>query len=332
MATEVLIDFFKNSEKDSFFSFQPFFVNFFSNKSPKKIKLEYNQIIDEKLYQLKDSIVTNFYLNKYFNSVKAFEFKAVKKLIDVLQNKDNNEDNIATHLLLLHLSKSKLTQKQFEAYFNQIDTIQVIPCFKEIFSFEEFFEKLKKNRIFLNAIENILKTEANLEPMLETVRQTKLVHFKSKIYNLNSFAGLQKIYINSSRIEQLRSKMTNLETENQATILKFYLIKLIINHLVLMSILASKNDINVSSEYLAIQPKEYDLTKIETLAEKLIFKVSIDWHKSVESPNLNLKYLRCFYENLMEGGELKEFDFEKSGVVVEMNAPCLFGIEQNFVK
>lgn len=329
MASEKLIEHFKNSTDESMFSFHPFFVNYFSNRSPKKINIDFDKKKDEQLSLLKESIVTNFYLNKYFNSIEALEKKAVNKLINVLENKQINSDNTARHFFLLHISKSKLTANQFEYFFNNINSIRIAYNFEKIFSYEEFFQKLKKNKIFLTTIEKVLKKQTDQDLNLSKVLQTKILFFKSDLKNLNSFAGYQEIYINLNSIELLKNQMNNFDTKFQIIILKLYFIKLIVNHLSLMSIMATKNDINVSSEYMAIQPNVENLTQVEHLAEKLIFTVSIDWHKSVLSKKLDLDYLINFFNNFIEKDDLKEFDFENSGVVVEINPPCLFGIEQN---
>ena len=330
MAAEKFIQHFFNSNDESFFSFHPFYVKFFHNKKPRRINLKYDCEIGTQFEQINESIITNFYLNKYINSIQAIEKKASQKLVEVLQNNETNDNNIARHLFLLHLSKSKLTAEKLEVLLSKIDTIQIIQPFNQPFSYQEFFKELKTNKVILNSIVSVLKKNKKLDHIWQKVQQTKLVFFDSQFEKINSFVGFHQIYINSSRIDQLEHKMEKYNLQNKTIIIKFYLIKLLINHLYLMCIFSEKNDLNVSTEFLAIQPNEDNLTQVENLAEKIVFKVSIDWHKSVESPNLNLNYLNYFYDNLINKSQLKEFDFEKSGVIIETDAYFLFGIGQSF--
>lgn len=333
MAAEKFIEYFYHSNDDSLFSFQPFYVEFFQNKKPIKVNLKYDGEIGTQFKLVKDTIIINFYLNKFINTIQVIQRKASKKLVEVLQNSEINDNNIARHFLLLHLSKSKLTTQQFEDVLNKIDTIQIIQPFNQLFSYQQFFDKLKDNKIILSSMESVLKEKKffNSDHLCQNIQKAKLIFFSSQFDKINSFVGLHQIYINLSRIDQLEEKIKKFSTQYQVILVKLYLIKLIINHLFLISIFSSKNDLNVSSEFLAIQPDEQDnLTQFENLAEKIIFKVSIDWHKSVESPNLNLNYLNYFYNNLINKNQLNEFDFEKSGVSIETDAYFLFGIGQSF--
>ncbi|CAF0706132.1 unnamed protein product [Brachionus calyciflorus] len=332
MAAEFFVSSFFDSKDETYYSFQSFFVKFFANKTPNKIKISYNDHDKYLLNKLRDAIVTNFYINQNINSIENFFRRDIQTIVDILQENSDNELHLARLLFLLHLTNSKLSKIELEILFQYPKGIELT---SNLSNLENDLNRLKSHKIKENGIirKTIQRISINngYEINFNHLNDIKLKFFNSN-QNLNvfGFAGINQIYINVSQIKILKDKLNNFNSEKQMNFIRLFFLSQVLNQIIHVLIRATKNELNIPSFNYLYQQKMNDLINLGLLEEKEIFKEKIEWNKSAESPCLNLSYLNFFYDQVFEKDILEDFCFDKSGLIIDNTFPKLMAISAIF--
>ncbi|CAF1097153.1 unnamed protein product [Brachionus calyciflorus] len=324
MVFEEFVKEFKSEKYECFFNFNRFFDKHFSCKVPQCIMPliitnDFKQIFNE----TKDIILVNFYKNSSFNIIETFLRDRIEKIVKIFETdvNDLNPHIEAQIIYLLNLSQSSLSFEDFSTCFENIDTIKIVEY--ENADLEALFVKIKTNKVIFDALDSTINelTEDNLT--LDDLTQIKLSFFESKISFLNGFAGMQKVYVSLSRLNEL-SKMTNQIYDRKNLVLRLFFVRLMINLLTHVVLRDKKNDFNLSSAFFSYE----NLLEAGVMTEGRIFEGKIDFFQGLS--RLNFEFLIKFYDELIEKNlEIVRFDLRKSKCSVMIKKPNFMAIDMD---
>ncbi|CAF0762468.1 unnamed protein product [Brachionus calyciflorus] len=338
MFIEKFIEYFNENRNKRLFCFKTFFGETFAQQTPpseKKIlslKNDFNQIVN----QTKDAIIVNLYLNKTFPLTEQFRTSNVANIIYVFENENPTCSNYEAKLIfLLHLSKMKLSFEDFEIMFDKTGTIEIVKF--ESNDLIDLFSKIKSNPAILKALDCVVCDFIGKRVNEYDLDSISIEFFNSRIPGLNGFAGFKKVYVSSSRIEELKDEIEYREypPDDGKVLLDLYFVQLILNEIIHVLIQIKKDNMNVSSHFKPdTNLEKYNVNENKSIqsneifCKSIIFNKKIDFHRTVDKKfGLNMIYLKEFYKDLIVNQLDVTFDIEASGVFVSKEPRCVMGVD-----
>ena len=303
------------------------FKNYFSTKTPIKMKMIYSQDIKDSIKQARNCIIGNLFINPYFLKANELDQKSIKEICSLLKNTESsaNDNQIAHLLFLLHLSKSNLKNVgRFQNFFNNFNSIDLKNCENESWYNEcnGLFNSLITNKIIKQIINKVIKEISSKDASFDCSVNITFFTSSTYPYTVNGFAGINQVYISKTEIEKLLI-LINLSCEyssdDKNLILKLYLTRLFLHELTHVILRKTLNDFNLSSPNIFESThQEADascLIEAGILAEKELFGGKIDWKKTVAFSNVNVVYCSTFLQNLLNN-QKTVFSIELSRAII----------------
>lgn len=306
------------------FKFKKFFHEFYQNESTAtKNELNYSNAIDF-IKQARNVIFKNLSINQSFLKADGFRFDIIKNFYQVMVNSKNNidQDSRAVILLLLHLSKCNLFDNTaWSLIFESIDSIIITESMDINFvpQLKSLYDSLVESVNFKKILSELIKDLTNQE-LVYNLQETKLTFFTCNLKGLNGFAGYNEIYVN---LNELISLYLNL-SEEKISVMKLDFTRLIIHEMAHVALRSTTKDFNISTCALI----ESSNNSVGIIAEKMLFKVRINWRESANICDLN--YCNDFLENLLNN-KSSSLNFETNKANVKLNEfiPLLSAVDYN---
>ncbi|CAF0976182.1 unnamed protein product [Brachionus calyciflorus] len=232
MYIEKFIEYFNKNRDKRFFCFKTFFGETIAQQTPpseKKILSLVNNF-DQIVNQTKDAIIVNLYLNKSFPFTEKFMTSTVANFIYVFVEKNPISSNYEAKLIfLLHLSKMKLSFDDFDLMFDKTGSIEIVNFQSN--GLIDLFSKIKSNSTIMKALNCVICDFSGKSVEKSDLDSISIEFFKSRIPGLNGFAGLRKVYVSSSRIEELIAeiKYRKYTQDDEKILLDLYFVRLILH-------------------------------------------------------------------------------------------------------
>ena len=349
MAAEAFISFYEQyqTRETNNFYFKDFFKSYFPTK-PTRAPIDYSQHIFQIVKQARDSFITNLALNDYFKHDDGYDMSVIEQIYNLLkETKENsNQNQIARIIFLLHVSNSNLEQFYYGVLFYLIDSIKLNKeteeGYEEEFSFNldlnQLYEDLINNNRIKQVIQKVVRNICGKEMQCD-LSSIKFKYFNSRIIGLNSFIGVNQIYVSNFEQNHFYQTFDSVKfTEcDKISILKLNFTRLIISSLAHIALRSTLNDFNLSIPNVMRENQDssqFNILKVGLIAERELFNANIDWVKSIVNKGFNLDYCLDFLDQLLNNKDV-DFVTEKADVALNNSSPVIItadiSVEENMI-
>ena len=332
---EGFLKYFESCQVSKKFRFVEYFDQQFSNKSPIKYRVKYNNCKESLLLSICNSVLKNLQLNAFFQIMAKEElvdlnlYENLYQLFKEALYKNNDENCLPKLLLYLHMSKGSFSKDAFQDFFQSIISLQLINN-----DYNSKFDQLKVDELkalYLKLIKNtrVQQCSSDAIQLVNGCRPLNYDYNKLKLYfftaafdfiSLNGYAGIDSIYISLSELLRFNNTLSDqLNLNAKSTIVKLNFVRIVqheITHVILRDL---ADDMNVSTSDV-LSKNKFNLVNKEAgiLAEVEHYGGRINWIKSSYLVNFNMQYCE-YYLRKIEADEYEKFDRKKAGVIEYTN-------------